>query len=315
MKKLFMLLVMQLLFISNVYAWKDGFLYRRCFDLVELSNTTLTNYIYKLILDTYALVPGKLKPDCSDLIITDTNDTTISRFVVNCGTSNTYVYFKINISALGRNKYCIYYGNPSHAEVNDGKIFINFEDFEYITNLNWTIYGCSISDTTSYTGYYSILCNKNRYIEAYLSGNELNFAVKGSYKVGATTYTSTTWQLFTASFSPGITRFTATTDNSYLDTVFTRYVVSPEPKTYFHIEESMGVYSVKVESYCLGDYVVNEVINCRGPSCEVHKNATYCYYGCYAGRCNESPFERSGKLVIIAIGLLTLFYVVWRITR
>jgi len=313
-KKLLLFLI-PLLFISNGHAWYDEFLYRRCFDIIEMAGYNLTNYTYMLILDTSSLVPSKVKLDCSDLIVTDAEDNKLSRFLLGCGTTSTRIYFKIDLAPLSRRTYCLYYGNPRHIEYNNHSVFVNFEDFEYLTNLNWTVFGCTITDADKYTGYYSVLCGRNKFIETYLEGNELNFAIKGSYRVGATTYTSTTWQLFTTSFSSGITRFTATSDNSYLDTVFSRYVVSPEPKVYFHIEESIGVYSIKVESYCLGDYIVNEVINCRGPVCEVHKNATHCYYGCYAGRCNESPFDRVVVLVLVAVGLLFLFYIVWRMTR
>jgi len=313
-KKLLLILI-PLLFISNAYAWYNDFLYRRCFDIIELAGYNLTDYTYKLTLDTSALVPNKIKLDCSDLIVTDINDNKISRVVFDCGAADTKIYFKINISAFNTATYCLYYGNLLYIERNDYNIFTNFEDFEYTTNLNWTISTCSITDSSKYTGFYSLVCNRNRYAEAYLSGNELNFAVKGSYRVGATTYSSIAWELFTTLFTEGLIRFTATVDNSYLDTVFTRYVVSPEPKVYFYPEEARGLYTVELKSYCFDDYVVNEIISCYGINCTVYKNASHCYYGCYAGKCNESPFERSAKLVLIAVGLLALFYIVWRLTR
>ena len=314
MKKV-LLFIIPLLFISNAYAWYNEFLYRKCFDIIELAGYNLTDYTYMLTLDTSALVPAKVKSDCSDLVVTDAEDNKLDRFVLGCGTTNTKIYFKIDLEPLSKKMYCLYYGNPRYIEYNNYTVFVNFEDFEYITNLDWVFSNCIITDADKYTGYYSVLCSRNGFIETYLNGNELNFAVKGSYRVGGTVYSSSTWQLFTTSMSPGTIRFTSTADNSYIDTIFTRYAVSPEPKVYFHLEESVGVYSFRLESYCLGDYVVNEVINCYGPTCEVQKNATHCYYGCYAGKCNEDPFSRSAKLVLVAIGLLILFYVVWRMTR
>ena len=314
MKKILLILI-PLLFISSTYAWYDDFLYRRCFDIIELAGYNLTDYTYMLTLDTSSLVPSKIKPDCSDLIVTDINDNKISRVVLNCGATDTRIYFKINISAFNTATYCLYYGNLLHNERNDYTIFTSFEDFEYITNLSWTISGCTITDSDKYTGFYSLICDRNRYAETYLSGNELNFALKGSYRVGATTYSSTAWKLFTTSFTEGLVRFTATADNSYLDTVFTRYTVSPEPKVYFYPEEARGLYTVELKSYCFDDYVVNEVISCSAENCTVYKNATHCYYGCHAGKCNEDPFSRSAKLVLVAVGLLALFYIVWRLTR
>jgi len=310
-----LLFIIPLLFISNAYAWYNEFLYRKCFDIIELAGYNLTDYTYMLTLDTSMLVPNKIKPDCSDLIVTDINDNKISRVVFDCGATDTKIYFKINVSAFSVTTYCFYYGNLLYNERSDYSIFTNFEDFEYTTNLDWTISGCSITDSDKYTGFYSLVCNKNRYVETYLFGNELNFAVKGSYKVGATTYSSTAWKLFTIPFTEGLVRFTATVDNSYLDTVFTRYTVFPEPKVYFYSEETRGLYTVELKSYCFDSYVVNEIISCSAENCTVYKNATHCYYGCYAGKCNEDPFSRSAKLVLVAIGLLILFYVVWRMTR
>jgi hypothetical protein len=314
-KHIIAIIIMSIMLFAPSLAWYPGFLYRKCFDLIEISNTTFTNYTYKLIIDTRSLVPAKVKPDCSGLIVTDANDTKLKRFVVNCGLANTYVYFPINVSALERATYCLYYGNPSWNELNDGSVFVNFEDFEYRPSLNWTFSGCSITDADKFTGYYSVICSRNGYIQAYLYGNELNFASKGSVTVGATTYTYTTWTLATSSMTSGTIRFTATAANTYIDTVYTRYAVSAEPKVYFYPEESQGAYTATLKSYCMDDYVVNEAYTCVMNNCSVNKTLTYCYYGCYAGRCNESPFNRAVALVLVAIGLLFLFYIVWRLTR
>jgi hypothetical protein len=314
-KYIIAIIIMSIILFAPSLAWYPGFLYRKCFDLIEVSNTTFTNYTYKLIIDTSSLVPGKIKSDCSDLIVTDANDTKLKRFVVNCGLGNTYVYFPIDVSALGRATYCLYYGNPNWNEINDGSIFPSFEDFEYRTSLSWTFSGCSITDADKFTGYYSVLCSRNGYIQAYLYGNELNFASKGSVAVGASTYTYATWTLATSSMTSGTIRFTARADNTYIDTVYTRYAAAVEPKTYFYPEETQGAYTATLKSYCIDDYVVNEQYTCVMNNCSVNKTLTYCYYGCYAGRCNESPFNRAVVLVLVAIGLLFLFYIVWRLTR
>jgi len=124
-----LLFIIPLLFISNAYAWYNEFLYRKCFDIIELAGYNLTDYTYMLTLDTSALVPAKVKSDCSDLVVTDAEDNKLDRFVLGCGTTNTKIYFKIDLEPLSKKMYCLYYGNPRYIEYNNYTVFVNFEDF------------------------------------------------------------------------------------------------------------------------------------------------------------------------------------------
>ena len=101
---------------EDTVAWYSGsWMYRRKVDLA-CAGCPRTNAQYLITLDTAALISqGKMRSDCGDLRIVDSNDsTTLSYWIEGgCNTSTTQIW--VLIPSMNNNPYPIYayYGNPS----------------------------------------------------------------------------------------------------------------------------------------------------------------------------------------------------------
>ncbi|MBU5689743.1 MAG: DUF2341 domain-containing protein [Candidatus Aenigmatarchaeota archaeon] len=131
MKKLF-LLIFTLIFLHSASAWfNDDFSYRREIIINDISNIQ-ENFTINITLDTTSLInEGKIKSDCSDLIVVY-NNLEIDRDLLDCGKAQTKVYFKIQ----GKNttdKYYIYYGNSQNYQPKSNKsnVYYFYDSFEY----------------------------------------------------------------------------------------------------------------------------------------------------------------------------------------
>ena len=297
-----MVSIMLFILMPMAYAWYDvNFKYQKCFDLINIPNLTYTNYIMKVDISSIT----KAKPDYSDLIVVY-NDTKIPRFI-----ANGYLYFPIDLNPSETKTYCLYYGNPSYNEYNNITIFKYSDDFEYRYRLNWTG-TCTITNEDKYTGFYSVRCDNGQYISVSgIGGNEYSFAYKGTF----TGYTaSTSWVFYTGTLTGNSITFTSGKGTNYLDTFIVRNKTA-EPSIYWYVEKVYG-YSIQyIKSYCEDSYLSTDVLICIYENCTLNKTSTYCEYGCYQGKCIESPFTRSFKLIGLAIFIMILFWIVWRVTR
>jgi hypothetical protein len=123
MKKIYILLILFYLGCDKVFAQLASYQYKQGITITENSNTLLTNYQLKLIVNTQALISaGYMKADGSDI-----------RFAKNCSsapvlynywidsglnTSNTLIWVKVDSLQANQTKNMImYYGNPSAAAV------------------------------------------------------------------------------------------------------------------------------------------------------------------------------------------------------
>lgn len=135
------------------------FSYRRTITITNPSgSSTLTNHQLSTTIDTASLVSaGKMQPDCDDIRVKDTNQTTgLEYWVGDCNTANTIVWFKVpSISAESTKAIYLYYGDASaSSEANGHNVFELFDDFNTGSTYNsakWT-WNPQSTGTVSVTG-------------------------------------------------------------------------------------------------------------------------------------------------------------------
>ena len=124
---------------------------------VSNSGSTLSNYQTLIILDTATLITAtKLRSDCGDIRITDSDGSTLLDYWIEPGTysssSATRIWVEITSVPTGTKTIYLYYGNSSATTTSNGtNTFDFFEDFANLSK--WTAAGSqgslSIADGTA----------------------------------------------------------------------------------------------------------------------------------------------------------------------
>jgi hypothetical protein len=114
--------------------WNTAWLYR--VPVTITSSTTYTNQQVKIYLDTRSLISaGKMRSDCGDIRVVDSDDATPLPYWVEPGTCNaapyTIIWVKVPSIPAGSKTIYIYYGNPSATGQSD----VNSVFFAVIPNL------------------------------------------------------------------------------------------------------------------------------------------------------------------------------------
>jgi hypothetical protein len=106
--------------------------YRKNITITNSVASDVAGYQVKLTLDTSALVPSKMKADCSDIRFAETDGTNIPYWIESgCGTSTTYVWVKTNLAASAVKSIYMYYGNANAAAASNGiNVFDFFDGFD-----------------------------------------------------------------------------------------------------------------------------------------------------------------------------------------
>ncbi|MEM1692543.1 MAG: DUF2341 domain-containing protein, partial [Thermofilaceae archaeon] len=96
--------------------WLEGWKYRLPVDMRQNMGGDITDTVGVAIIDTKTLINvGLMKPDCSDIRVTDSDGQTLLKFWVqpdSCGLNNTYIYIRLPIVRSGEKKRVyIYFGN------------------------------------------------------------------------------------------------------------------------------------------------------------------------------------------------------------
>jgi len=105
--------------------WSILWSYRRFVNVS--SNKSLSDYQISAILDTQSLISaGKMRNDCGDLRVIDSDDVTQLPFwIENCNSTGTKIWIKVPHIPTGNKTIYIYYGNPSaSSESNISETFI-----------------------------------------------------------------------------------------------------------------------------------------------------------------------------------------------
>lgn len=128
--------------------------YRR--QLTITSSSALSGYQVSFYLDTASLIAaGKMRSDCGDLRVRDTDGTTDLPYWIEintCNTSNTRVWTKVASIPNGTKTIWTYYGNPGAVFASNGtSVFDFFDDFPG-TTLNTSKWSIGIGSG----GWYSI---------------------------------------------------------------------------------------------------------------------------------------------------------------
>jgi len=119
---------------KGIAWWSNAWSYRRVAKITSVN--TLTDYQILATLDTQSLISaGKMKSDCGDLRVIDSdNATRLTHWVENCGSANTKIWIKVPSIPAGNKSIYLYYGNPSASSVSSGEqTFEFFDDFEGTT--------------------------------------------------------------------------------------------------------------------------------------------------------------------------------------
>jgi len=144
-------------------AWPDGWTYRRAIEVADSSNDDQDEYQVMLTLDTEALIlAGKLRADCGDLHVTDTDGVTpLPQWIARgCGAADTEVWVRMpNLIGGGSRLLYLYYGDPTAQGTHDAEAVFHATRFEdFAATSGWTGLG----------SYWSI------------SGQRMNFALTES---------------------------------------------------------------------------------------------------------------------------------------
>jgi len=314
-------------------AWVyEGWKYRTCFEIREIGGYSLDNYIVELKMNTEALIKSeKMNPDCSDIRVAIGNKS-VEYFFVECNTTNTRIFFPITLKPYERKEGCIYYGNTQAFDERNISIFPwydSFEDEALTEQRGWNLLKCKRTPSDSYDFSWSLMCSgEGAKASVSVTGNYVCFAYRAipkrdshlsfySNETLILEVTPSEWTVYCTNFTGSELRWEG--KNFYLDTVFTRATVQPEPVVKVKPEIVYGKSVTYLKTYCEDSYVVNELIECSLTDgvwlCETNKTLIYCEYGCWEGKCNPSPFKRSVYILGVLIGLLFLFVIIWRVVR
>ncbi|MDP4009584.1 MAG: DUF2341 domain-containing protein [Candidatus Shapirobacteria bacterium] len=98
--------------------WNDGWGYRTRVDVTNSSGSDLSNQRIKITLNTSTLIStGKMQSDCDDIRVTSQSGKLLDHWVINCNSSSSSVYVKMeDLPSSGSNVF-VYYGNPSVSNI------------------------------------------------------------------------------------------------------------------------------------------------------------------------------------------------------
>ncbi len=113
--------------------WNTSWRYARGFNINETSGVNLQDYTFNFTFDSNALVTaGKLNSTLSDLrVVNVTNSVSLPVKCINNNTANTTCWFMDSISALAKNEYMLYYGNPGQPDIYSWEmVYLFYDDFD-----------------------------------------------------------------------------------------------------------------------------------------------------------------------------------------
>ncbi|MBP7774899.1 DUF2341 domain-containing protein, partial [Candidatus Woesebacteria bacterium] len=132
--------------VQPVLALVDGSVYETPVTVANPVGEALTNYQSLVTLNTATLISGgKLRSDCADLRITDTDKTTSLSFWIEsgCNSSETKIWVKIPTLSSGESKnISVQYGGGSSTAMSNGSAtFDFFDDFSSFNSATWASTG------------------------------------------------------------------------------------------------------------------------------------------------------------------------------
>lgn len=130
-KILLFLFVSLIVFSTTSHAWvSGGHTLRNTVTLNSTVSSTLTNYDAYFKMDTATLISaGKMKADCSDLYVTDTNDNLLPFHIISCDSANTVVKVLIASFTSTNTQVYAYYGKPSASDAqNKNGVYVSYDD-------------------------------------------------------------------------------------------------------------------------------------------------------------------------------------------
>jgi hypothetical protein len=123
----------------------DGWEYYREVTITNNVAQTLTDYQVNFTLDTASLIAqGKMRSDCGDLRVTQSDEQTLLPYWIEpttCNTNNTRIWTKVpSISASSSVTIYMWYGNPqATSAMNGSAVFLLYNDWESGTLEGWNI--------------------------------------------------------------------------------------------------------------------------------------------------------------------------------
>ena len=123
---------------STDATFNSNFSYRRAITVTSSNSYPETEINVMVEVDTAAIITaGKMNSDCSDIMLTDANGTSIPHWVADnsCNTEKTYIWTKVPFLKNGDNNLYFYYGDGDYTSSYAGTdVFVSyFEDFNNIT--------------------------------------------------------------------------------------------------------------------------------------------------------------------------------------
>lgn len=102
---------------QNSSWWNLTWHKRQDIGIVEVDGVVLSNYShYFSNWDTEGLInSSNMKSDCSDVIITDKFNREVDFNITGCNTTNSTVYFRLDVGASSTTNYTVYYNNPDYV--------------------------------------------------------------------------------------------------------------------------------------------------------------------------------------------------------
>lgn len=291
-----------------------GYVYSDCYTLIYPVRYSGVAYI---TMNTAELINSfRMKSDCSDLAVF-LGDTKLSRYVMDCNTVNTKIFFRVNQSALEDKTYCIKYADWSVYEKNNITIFDFWDDFENTTR-SGTIWSGTYSFSSGYNSIYSLYLTANR--NAYTSRNFtlvfFNYRGTGTLTTTASySLSSTVWTTFNATANNYISFSTGKGQELYIDNVvgIANYT---QPLVIYLGRSAYGVTTIEEIAYCEGDFAVRESIVCEQTNisiCRTNQTKRYCYYGCYEGECIARFWDRAINILLALVGIFVLLFIFWKL--
>lgn len=167
---------------KSIAAWfDDKWGYRKAVQISNSSGSNLTDFQVSIGIGTSALISsGKMKSDCGDIRITDTNGKLLNHWIEkntnnSCNKTSTLIWVKVpSIPTSGGTAY-VYYGNPSATNTENGKSTFPdyFEDFSgFSDGTDVTSVSSNWSKDVDYSSTFTIDSNRLKMIHPGTAPNE-----------------------------------------------------------------------------------------------------------------------------------------------
>jgi len=133
---------------AQTAMWLTGWRFRRAVTISNTNSFSIAKYQLRIFINTASLISAsKMRSDCGDLRVTDSDGATLLPYWIEpgtCNTASTAVWVNVtNIPASGTKTIFIYYGNSTQTSVaNPSAVFIFFDNFSSDPNTNgkWVVY-------------------------------------------------------------------------------------------------------------------------------------------------------------------------------